>query len=128
MPITWNADMYQKLFLAIIKVHNISIDHAAVAAELSTDAQPCTAAALQKRLQRIKSTIKTESNGSALAPNAAKGNPLKRGKAVIDEVKTSSKKPKTGNSKHSKVSSAVNAVDESDEEIDDGQQYVKEEF
>ena len=50
--------MDRKLFLAILKVHDVSIDHKAVANELSTKDQPCTPMAIQKRLQKIKEQIK----------------------------------------------------------------------
>ena len=52
------ADMDRKLFLAILKVHDIVVDTKAVANELSTEDQPCTAMAVQKRLQKIKTQIK----------------------------------------------------------------------
>lgn len=50
--------MDRKLLLAILKVHDISIDKAKVAEELSTEDQPCTTMAIQKRLQAIKTMIK----------------------------------------------------------------------
>ena len=50
--------MDRKLFLAILKVHGITVDHKAVAEELNTEEQPCTTMAIQKRLQKIKTQIK----------------------------------------------------------------------
>lgn len=50
--------MDRKLLLAILKHHNIALDTAAVAKELSTDEQPCTANAIQKRITRIRVMIK----------------------------------------------------------------------
>lgn len=52
------AEMDRKLLLAILKVHDIPIDKAKVAEELSTEDQPCTSMAIQKRLQAIKTMIK----------------------------------------------------------------------
>lgn len=72
MPITWTgkltdqqipnarltAEMDRKLLLAILKVHDVQIDKEKVAKELTTDDQPCTTMAIQKRLQAIKTMIK----------------------------------------------------------------------
>ena len=49
--------MDRKLLLAILKHHSVSVDHAAVAGELSTDGQPCSAMAIQKRIQKIRTMI-----------------------------------------------------------------------
>ncbi|KAH9822726.1 AT hook motif protein [Teratosphaeria destructans] len=53
MPITWDAAMDQKLLLAILKTHAITLDHTAVATELGA-----TPMAIQKRIQKIRETIK----------------------------------------------------------------------
>lgn len=50
--------MDRKLFLAILKVHDISVDAEAVARELNMDEQPCTTVAIRKRLAKIKTQIK----------------------------------------------------------------------
>ena len=50
--------MDRKLLLAILKHHTVAVDSAAVAQELSTDDQPCTAMAIQKRLQKIRDMMK----------------------------------------------------------------------
>ena len=50
--------MDRKLLLAILKVHDFTIDKAKVAEELNTDEQPCSANAIQKRIQAIKAMIK----------------------------------------------------------------------
>lgn len=52
--------MDRKLLLAILKVHDFSIDKTKVAEELNTDEQPCTGMAVQKRLQAIRNMIKNE--------------------------------------------------------------------
>ena len=52
--------MDRKLFLAILKVHDISPDNKAVAEQLEKYGQPCTPMAIQKRLQKIKTMIKDE--------------------------------------------------------------------
>jgi hypothetical protein len=55
--------MDRKLFLAILKVHDISVNAEAVAKELETPEQPCTPVAVRKRFAKIKQQIKDESMG-----------------------------------------------------------------
>lgn len=52
--------MDRKMFLAILKRQNISVDTDAVAEELTTADQPCTAVAVKRRLQKIKEKMKAD--------------------------------------------------------------------
>lgn len=52
------ATMDRKLFLAIMKVHSISVDCEAVATVLTTEGDPCTKIAVMRRIQRIKEMLK----------------------------------------------------------------------
>ena len=88
------AAMDRKLFLAIMKVHDISVDHKAVADELTTTEQPCTKVAVERRLQRIKAQIK-EGTGDRVASPKPKAPPRKRtGSAVAANNVSPTKKGK----------------------------------
>ena len=52
--------MDRKLFLAILKIHDITVDYEKVAQELTTPDQPCTKIAVSKRLTKIKTQIKQD--------------------------------------------------------------------
>lgn len=53
--------MDRKLFLAVLDTSAITIDNTAVAAQLTTEDQPCTPMAIQKRLQKLKTMVKAGS-------------------------------------------------------------------
>ncbi|TKX25875.1 hypothetical protein C1H76_1718 [Elsinoe australis] len=51
---TWDADADRALLMAILKTSNVTIDYAAVAAELSTDDISLSKIAVQRRMQKLK--------------------------------------------------------------------------
>ncbi|KAK3717219.1 hypothetical protein LTR37_005928 [Vermiconidia calcicola] len=114
MPINWDAEMDRKLFLAILKVHDITVDHKAVAEELNTEEQPCTTMAIQKRLQKIKTQIKDGSTGADGGTPKPKATPRKRA-AAIGEGESPTKKGKTTTGKGGKAK-ATGAEDGDDAE------------
>lgn len=124
--------MDRKLLLAILKVHDVQIDKEKVAKELSTDKQPCTTMAIQKRLQAIRTMIKDgyegqstmcvtdwqsadynrSSTGNDTTPKA-KPTPRKRGAtALAADAGTPSKKGKGGKGKNARAASENEGGDE----------------
>ncbi|KAE8381074.1 hypothetical protein BDV26DRAFT_256053 [Aspergillus bertholletiae] len=65
MPINWTDPQADaKLLVGIIELHNIRIDHKALAEFMG---QGCTASAIQHRIQRIKGKVQ---NGSSVESTA----------------------------------------------------------
>ena len=54
----------RKLLLSILKMQNITVDNEAIAKEMTTKDQVCTASAVQSRVKKLKNMVKDEA-GSA---------------------------------------------------------------
>ena len=48
----------RKLFLGVLKMHNISVDFDALAEYMTTDEQKCTASAIKNRFNKLKAMVK----------------------------------------------------------------------
>ncbi|KAK5125514.1 hypothetical protein LTR85_000625 [Meristemomyces frigidus] len=103
--------MDRKLLLAILKHHDVSVDTGAVAQELTSEDQPCTAMAVTKRLQRIRDMIKKGNTGGDEDTPKPKATPRKRGKAG-ESGETPTKKAKTTKGGKGKAADANGGDDE----------------
>ena len=48
----------RKLFLGVLKMHNIAVDFDALAEHMTTDEQKCTASAIKNRFNKLKAMVK----------------------------------------------------------------------
>ncbi|TID19494.1 hypothetical protein E2P81_ATG06661 [Venturia nashicola] len=77
MPMNWGPEADAKLFAAVLKVHDIKVNYAALATEMGAD---CTAKAITHRIAKIKSDGKAAGGGGSIP---AAGNTPKRVRAPM---------------------------------------------
>ncbi|KAI7231150.1 hypothetical protein KC330_g6584 [Hortaea werneckii] len=95
----WDADADRKLFLGVLKVHDIKINHQASAEFMTTDSVKPTALGIQNRVSKLWSMVKS-SSPTADATQSVKSSSRKRGKPTDDgdACGTKAKVPKAGKS------------------------------
>ncbi|GAB1742768.1 hypothetical protein NU219Hw_g8479t1 [Hortaea werneckii] len=95
----WDAEADRKLFLGVLKVHDIKINYQALAQFMATDTAKPTALGIQNRMSKLKSMVKSSSPTADTTPSV-KSNSRKRGKPTDDgdACGTKAKVPKAGKS------------------------------
>ncbi|KAI7501676.1 hypothetical protein KC367_g2683 [Hortaea werneckii] len=93
----WDAEADRKLFLGVLKIHDIKINYQALAQFMTTDSVKPTALGIQNRMSKLKSVVKSSSPTADTTPSV-KSNSRKRGKSTDDgdACGTKAKVPKTG--------------------------------
>ncbi|KAE8368821.1 hypothetical protein BDV27DRAFT_153645 [Aspergillus caelatus] len=92
MPMDWtDPQAVAKLLVGIITIHNVKLDHKALAEFMG---QGCTASAIQHRVQRIKEKLRNGSPAEGTAAGASPGSaPQQEEGSAPDSSPT---KPKRG--------------------------------
>ncbi|KAI7159242.1 hypothetical protein KC349_g4317 [Hortaea werneckii] len=95
----WDAEADRKLFLGVLKVHDIKINHQALAEFMTTDSVKPTALGIQNRMSKLKSMVRSSSLTADATPSV-KSSSRKRGKPTDDgdACGTKAKVPKAGKS------------------------------
>ncbi|KAE9963351.1 hypothetical protein EG328_011494 [Venturia inaequalis] len=112
MPMNWGPEADAKLFAAVLKVHDIKVNYAALAAEMGSD---CTAKAITHRIAKIKSDGKASSTGAASTPTTPK-------RARATKTVSTPKTPLTAGRERSRRASvkATNYAQSDDDDSEDG--------
>ncbi|KAF7588796.1 hypothetical protein BBP40_005227 [Aspergillus hancockii] len=93
MPMTWTDQADARLLVGIINLHNVKLDHKALAQFMGPE---CTPSAIQHRIQRLKEKVQSTTSADDAAPassqqaegndtplssptKAKRGRPAKRG-------------------------------------------------
>ncbi|RMX84653.1 hypothetical protein D0869_04411 [Hortaea werneckii] len=80
----WDAEVDRKLFLGVLKVHDIKINYQALAQFMTTDSVKPTALGIQNRMSKLKSMVKSSSPTADATPSV-KSSSRKRGKPTDDD-------------------------------------------